>query len=614
MQEQESGLRTIGKYQILGPLGRGSMGLVYKARDPEIGRIVAIKTLRKILSSDAGDVEAAIRRFKFEARSAGNLRHPNIITIFEVNHDGDTPYIVMDYVEGESLDAVIEASGKMNPALMVRYLSQAAAGLDYAHSRGVVHRDIKPSNLLVDKSGNVFILDFGIASINESFPDAENSNMMNPIMGTPGYMSPEQVLNEKLDQRTDLFSLAVVAFECLTGQRPFPGDNFTSVIGNILNSKPLSLTALVPELPLALEAEFERALAKKKEDRFESADHMVTSFARAAGVQAGSSAVARTSAQQGRQRKLSAWRTVKKAWGSAEAEASSSSSATRNVETPLSRPSASVTSTQAIPGGAGQAFGSPWANDKGKDWEGSLFGGPGPQAQSGPLPGDMFSHVDSSIRGEEFVRMRNPLIRIATLVLLAFCVGTAGFLFYLSGEGKTARDAKERDRILSQNAPSPKYVASSPQVNDVLSMPAVDPVPQGKSIHEMTDREVLGVLVKGGVSEELTLDALREAQRRALPSLVDASVVPLQNDSFIIRSETIKVLGTARDRRIVPQLMLALDDHDPVVRREAVRALGKLGDRRALAYLSSRLLKEESEDLKAEIKTAIESINGFPMR
>ncbi|MBN8550673.1 MAG: HEAT repeat domain-containing protein, partial [Deltaproteobacteria bacterium] len=146
-----------------------------------------------------------------------------------------------------------------------------------------------------------------------------------------------------------------------------------------------------------------------------------------------------------------------------------------------------------------------------------------------------------------------------------------------------------------------------------LVMPAVDPAPEGKSVHEMSDRELLGVLVKGGVPEEVTLNALHEAQRRALPALVDASVVPLQNDSFIVRSETIKVLANAGDKRIVPQLMLSLDDHDPIVRREAARALGKLGDRRALGYLSSRLLKEDLDDIKIEIRASVEKINGFPM-
>lgn len=615
MQEQESGLRTIGKYQILGPLGRGSMGLVYKARDPEIGRIVAIKTLRKILSSDPNELEAAIRRFKFEARSAGNLRHPNIITIFEVNHDRDTPYIVMDYVEGESLDAVIEVGGKLSPAQMVQYLSQAAAGLDYAHSRGVVHRDIKPSNLLVDKSGNVFILDFGIASINESFPDADASAVVTPIMGTPGYMSPEQVLNEKLDQRTDLFSLAVVAFECLAGQRPFPGDNFTSVIGNILNSKPLSLSALVPELPLALEAEFDRALAKKKEDRFESAEHMLSCFARAAGVDlASGSSAARLVKTPVRQRKLSAWRGVKKAWGSAEAEAVSPRPASASSErvSPAAQQSVLSNQTQIIPPSSGaHNFSSPWGNTRSGDWEANLSGTP---PNSGPLPGDMFSHVDSAMRGEQFVRVKTPLLRALTLGLLVLCVGTAGILFYISSGGNlefSKPTARAVGPARGGKVPVKNYAEAIEP--GVLTMPAVDAVPEGKSVHEMSDREVLGVLVKGGVTEEMTLDALHEAQRRSLPTLVDASVVPLQNDSFIVRSETIKVLAAAGDKRIVPQLMLSLDDHDPIVRREAARALGKLGDRRALGYLSSRLMKEEIDDIKADIKASIEKINGFPM-
>lgn len=615
MQEQESGLRTIGKYQVLGPLGRGSMGLVYKARDPEIGRVVAIKTLRKILSSDPNDVEAAIRRFKFEARSAGNLRHPNIITIFEVNHDRDTPYIVMDYVEGESLDAVIEAGGKLAPAKAIQYLMQAAVGLDYAHSRGVVHRDIKPSNLLVDKSGNVFILDFGIAIINESFPDADASSVVTPIMGTPGYMSPEQVLNEKLDNRTDLFSLAVVAFETLTGQRPFPGDNYTSVIGNILNSKPLSLTALVPELPLALEAEFERALAKKREDRFESAEHMISSFARAAGVDTSVGAgMSRVTSMPVRQRKLSAWRTVKKAWGASETESDdvsppSSGSAARPAPGAGAGAFEHTTILPPPPPKSGvQTFGSPWGNSR-QDWESSMVGG---GERDGPLPGDMFSHANQAIGSEQFIRLRTPVLRVVTGALLVLCLGSAAVLLYYSQGGEVPVIASSGSEVRAGTQRS--ALLSDLQDPGALSMPEVDPVPEGKSVHEMSDREVLGVLVTGGFSEETTIEALREGHERKLPALVDASVVPLQNDSFIVRRETIKVLAEVGDKRIVPQLMLSLDDHDPIVRREAARALGKLGDRRALAYLSARLLKEDANDVKSEIRNAIETINGFPIR
>ncbi|MCB0311304.1 MAG: serine/threonine protein kinase, partial [Bdellovibrionales bacterium] len=142
-------IQTIGKYKILGTLGRGSMGIVYKGQDPEIGRLVAIKTLRKMFSSHFQDTSTSLERFRLEARSAGNLRHPNIITVFDINFEGEIPFIVMDYVEGEGLDQLISKNGRIEPRLVIRYLREVAQGLDYAHSNGVIHRDIKPSNIIV---------------------------------------------------------------------------------------------------------------------------------------------------------------------------------------------------------------------------------------------------------------------------------------------------------------------------------------------------------------------------------------------------------------------------------------------------------------------------------
>ncbi|MBX7145660.1 MAG: protein kinase [Oligoflexia bacterium] len=589
---QEGSLRSIGKYQILGPLGRGSMGLVYKARDPEIGRVVAIKTLRKILSADPQDVEAAVRRFKFEARSAGNLRHPNIITIFEVNHDAETPFIVMDYVEGESLDSIIEKERRVAPATMVQYLNQVAAGLDYAHSRGVVHRDIKPSNILVDRSGNVFILDFGIASINESFPGAEQTGSMAPIMGTPGYMSPEQILNEKLDHRTDLFSLAVVAFECLTGQRPFPGDNFTTVIGNILNSKPLSLTALIPEMPLPLEAEFEKALAKSREDRFESASRMLAAFAHAAGVDAGDGRGSPRAPM--RTRKMSAWKSIKRVWGD---ETQTGPSKTSPVAEAASAPK------------SGQS--APWEAVKQAPVADSFS--ERMRMGTGSHPGAIFSHGDHAVGSQPFLRFKQSPARIVALSVAFACLVVASVVLWYALEPEAA-PVVARQGSSNQNGANPALDAQTAgaQIGELV-VPGVDPLPKDKTVHEMNDRELLGVIVRGGVSEEMIIDALRECRQRNVPALVDASVFPLQHDSFLVRLETIRILGEMGDKRIVPQLMLSLDDHDPLVRKEVAVTLGKLGDRRALGYLNARLFKEEMADVKAEIKNAIERINGFPM-
>lgn len=584
MQGQDS-FRTIGKYQILGPVGRGSMGLVYKARDPEIGRLVAIKTLRKLISSDPAEVEAAIRRFKFEARSAGNLRHPNIITIFEVNHDGDTPYIVMDYVEGEALDAVIERQGKLSLEQTTQYLMQVAQGLDYAHGRGVVHRDIKPSNILVDKSGNVFILDFGIASINESFPDADLTATNSQIMGTPGYMSPEQILNDKLDGRTDLFSLAIVAFECIAGQRPFPGDNFTTVIGNILNSKPLSLTALLPELPLALEAEFERGLAKKKEDRFESAEKLITALAQSVGLGIKGSSVVTSPT---RTRKISSWKSLKQSVGLETQEKLSKESVVKTAN-----------GTDLLRTESQRSF-EKKTQDNDAPFSGRI------SQQGGKTPGSMFSEqvVQPSKKPKKYcATSRTPLQALSISVALGCLLLASITLWYAYSANSfshTANSASQPDLVTAQN-----------QIGDLVELQVEIPN-VNKSVLEMSDRELLGILLKGAGSEAKIIEALREAKSRKLPSLVDASVGPLQNDSFIVRIEIIKLLGEMGDRRIVPQLMLSLDDHDPLVRKAAAAALGKLGDRRALGYLNARLFKEDLAEVKNEIKLAVQSINGYP--
>lgn len=266
--------RTIGKYEILGTIGRGSMGVVYKAKDPGIGRTVAIKVLRTKSGATAFTSEAAKDRFKKEAISAGNLRHPRIVTVFDADIDGETPYIVMDYLEGEVLEDIIKREGRLSVQRALEITSQIAEGLDYAHAKGIIHKDIKPANILCDAEGNIHILDFGVASIG----DGEKSDL---VMGTPSYMSPEQILNKTLDHRSDLFSLAIVSFELFTGKRPYSGTTFNEVVSEILANRKKSLTEEAPELPLLLEQQFEKALSREREVRFSSGKDLVDSFKKA---------------------------------------------------------------------------------------------------------------------------------------------------------------------------------------------------------------------------------------------------------------------------------------------------------------------------------------------
>ncbi len=254
----------IGKFEVLSLIGRGAMGVVYKARDPYIGRLVALK---RISLSDLipEDQKAEFKeRFFVEARAAGGLRHPNIVTIHDVDEADGAPFMAMEYVEGGSLAKLMKERGAVPIDQAVAIVRQVALGLAYAHERGVIHRDIKPDNILLDRGGRAVITDFGAAHLNTS-----ELTRTGEVLGTPHYMSPEQVMGDAIDGRSDLFSLGVVFYLLLTGRRPFKGDTISSVCYHIVHSAPEP----VPEnLPLAdrTAAILKRALAKDREERFQS--------------------------------------------------------------------------------------------------------------------------------------------------------------------------------------------------------------------------------------------------------------------------------------------------------------------------------------------------------
>ncbi len=271
----------IGKYEVIATLGRGSMGVVYKARDPEIGRIVAIKTLRSIFMGDDAEGSEALKRFRQESRSAGRLHHPNIVTIFEAGRtDTGSPYIVMEYVDGPSLESINGQRAPLDPLEVLHYLAQVAAAIDYAHRQNVIHRDIKPSNIIVDPFFRPQLLDFGVAKLSDT-----SLTPAGTVVGTPSYMSPEQIRGETLDGATDRFAFAVVAFELFTGVRPFPGQDFSTVVCNIINKEPLSLAqANASHLPSQVEGILVRGLAKGRKDRYLTALELVDALAKAFGA------------------------------------------------------------------------------------------------------------------------------------------------------------------------------------------------------------------------------------------------------------------------------------------------------------------------------------------
>jgi serine/threonine protein kinase len=256
---------NLGRYEILEELGRGAMGTVYRARDPKIERLVAIKTIR-VFGARPGEDEDYRRRFFREAQAAGKLSHPGIVTIYDVGEEETTltPYIVMEYIAGRTLESLLIAQESPRPSVEVSLdlVWQLAEALDYAHAQNIVHRDIKPANILVTPEGRAKITDFGVARLTHS-----EITMQGQLMGTPSYMSPEQLKGEAMDGRSDLFSLGIILYWLLTGDKPFAGDGPT-VIAKILYGDVTPVTDLSPSLGVEYDRVVSRALAKEPSARY----------------------------------------------------------------------------------------------------------------------------------------------------------------------------------------------------------------------------------------------------------------------------------------------------------------------------------------------------------
>lgn len=256
---------AIGRYQILGTLGRGNMGEVLSARDPMIGRLVALKTRRFDLVYDEKDLKFIIDKFFEEARIAGNLIHPHIVTVYDVGQDGDYCFIAMELLEGESLTNFNKPEKLLPPAKVADLIKRICLALDFAHSHNVIHRDVKPANLMFTRDRRIKITDFGIAMVTSTNRSGELQ-----VMGTPSYMSPEQTKGLDLTPQTDFFSLGVVFFELLTGRRPFAGRTLYELMDNIRYAAAPSVLTFNPELPPGLDHVFQRALDKEPELRYKS--------------------------------------------------------------------------------------------------------------------------------------------------------------------------------------------------------------------------------------------------------------------------------------------------------------------------------------------------------
>ncbi|MBW1732293.1 MAG: protein kinase [Deltaproteobacteria bacterium] len=259
-----SDLKKVGRYEIVDKLGQGSMGLVYLGKDPYIKRDVAIKISRPSRGLGKEEAEKYKEKFFKEAQSAGRLTHPNIVSIYDAGIEGEFCYITMEYIDGPTLQRFCRKVNLLPVSKVLEIIFVVCRALDYAHRNGIVHRDIKPSNIMLNSSGAVKITDFGIAHVDTS------QSSPSGLVGSPCYMSPEQVKEEPIIEKSDIFSLGCVLYELLTGVKAFPGDNYFSILYKITHEDPIPITKLRPELPDILQRIVSKALAKRPIDRYET--------------------------------------------------------------------------------------------------------------------------------------------------------------------------------------------------------------------------------------------------------------------------------------------------------------------------------------------------------
>ena len=257
-------ISTLGRYKIVSEIGQGAMGVVYKAVDPIIDRTVAIKTINLNLSRQ--ELEEYEARFQQEIKAAGRLNHPNIVTIYDVGKTDQVAYMAMEFLEGNELKDIIASGNLPTPEHVVDIIAQVADGLWFAHQQDIVHRDVKPSNIMVLAGGIAKITDFGIARL----PNSAVKTMTGLILGSPRYMSPEQVIGKTIDARSDIFSLGVVLYEALTGVAPFDGDNVNAIMYATVNTSPPPPSQHNRQVPAMLDLIVAKAMAKLLEDRYQT--------------------------------------------------------------------------------------------------------------------------------------------------------------------------------------------------------------------------------------------------------------------------------------------------------------------------------------------------------
>jgi eukaryotic-like serine/threonine-protein kinase len=264
----EPPLKTLGRYEIKGVLGKGAMGLVYDGHDPKLGRRVAIKTILT-RTLDESTAKHYAMRFQREVRAVARLNHANVVQVYDFGTEGDLAYIVMEYIQGKELKDLFDAKHPFDLKTIFRLMTEVLDALECAHEAGVIHRDVKPANVMVDAAGHAKLTDFGVARVTETEGDQAEATRAGTMVGTMSYMSPEQIQGQTIDRRTDVFSAGVLFYQFLTGQKPFEGTQW-ALAKKIIQDDPVWPSTLV-QIPPEIDRVVARALAKQAEHRYQSA-------------------------------------------------------------------------------------------------------------------------------------------------------------------------------------------------------------------------------------------------------------------------------------------------------------------------------------------------------
>ena len=269
---------TLGRYKIIKEIGRGAMGTVYQGYDPKIDRVVALKTIRKDRLAESRDVSDLVTRFQKEVRAAGKLVHPNIIVIYDTGGDEEMAYVAMEYLEGDTLEGMIRKGIRFSLKKVIDITDQICDGLEHTHRQGIVHRDLKPSNIMLVKGERVKITDFGISqAVGASTSPLTQAGV---FLGTPSYMSPEQIAGNKIDGRADLFSLGIILYQLLTGKKPFVGNTISTLLYNIVNKDPNPPSQIDSSIPSPYDEVIAKALAKDPDKRYQTAKDFIEDLKR----------------------------------------------------------------------------------------------------------------------------------------------------------------------------------------------------------------------------------------------------------------------------------------------------------------------------------------------